>query len=54
VAKVRERLAVNKQIAHKFEMRRFNLKKVKEIEDKYIMLRSERGLQFWKNLTQRA
>jgi hypothetical protein len=31
-AKVRERLAVNKQAARKFHGERFNLKKLKELE----------------------
>jgi hypothetical protein len=34
VAKVRERIAVNKQGSHKFHMERFNLKKLNEVEDK--------------------
>jgi hypothetical protein len=34
VAKVRERLAVNKQRAHRFDMERFNLKKLNEVEGK--------------------
>jgi hypothetical protein len=44
VAKVRERLAVNKQRSQRFHMERFNLKKVKS----NIMLRSQIGLQVWK------
>jgi hypothetical protein len=32
VAKVRERLAVNKQVGHKFVMDRFNLRKLNELE----------------------
>jgi hypothetical protein len=32
VAKVRERLAVNKQRLHRFHMERFNLKKLNEVE----------------------
>jgi hypothetical protein len=32
VAKVRERLAVNKQRSHRFHMDRFNLKKLNEVE----------------------
>jgi hypothetical protein len=32
VAKVRERLAVNKQGPHRFHMERFNLKKLNEVE----------------------
>jgi hypothetical protein len=34
VAKVRERLAVNKQRWHRFRMERFNLKKLNELEGK--------------------
>jgi hypothetical protein len=34
VAKIRERLAVNKQGSHKCHMERFNLKKLNELEDK--------------------
>jgi hypothetical protein len=33
VAKIRERLAVNKQRSHRFHMERFNLKKLNEVED---------------------
>jgi hypothetical protein len=34
VAKVRERLAVNKQRSHRFHMERLNLKKLNEVEAK--------------------
>jgi hypothetical protein len=34
VAKIRERIAVNKQGLHKFHMQRFNLKKLNEVEGK--------------------
>jgi hypothetical protein len=34
VAKVRERLAVNKQRTHRFHTERFNLKKLHEVEGK--------------------
>jgi hypothetical protein len=34
VAKVRERLAVSKQTAHRIHMEMFNLKKVNEVEGK--------------------
>jgi hypothetical protein len=34
VAKVRERLAVNKQRSHRFHMESFNLKKLNEVEGK--------------------
>jgi hypothetical protein len=33
VAKVRERLAVNKQRSQRFHMQRFNFKKLNEVED---------------------
>jgi hypothetical protein len=34
VAKVRERLPVSKQTTHRFQMERFNLKKLNEVEGK--------------------
>jgi hypothetical protein len=34
VAKIRERLAVNKQGSHKFHMERFNIKQLNEVEGK--------------------
>jgi hypothetical protein len=34
VAKIRERLAMNKQGSHKFQMERFNLKMLIEVEGK--------------------
>jgi hypothetical protein len=34
VAKVRERLAMNKHRSHKFHMERFNLKKLNDVEGK--------------------
>jgi hypothetical protein len=34
VAKVRERLTVNKQRSYRFYVERFNLKKLNEVEDK--------------------
>jgi hypothetical protein len=34
VAKIRERIAVNKQGSHKFHMERFSLKKLNEVEGK--------------------
>jgi hypothetical protein len=40
VAKVRERLAVNKQRSHRFHMERFNLKKLNEVEGK-VQYRAE-------------
>jgi hypothetical protein len=54
VAKVRERLAVNKQISQKFNMERFNLKKLNDVEGKEnFVLRSQISLQLWKIWTQR-
>jgi hypothetical protein len=50
VAKVRERLAVNKQRSHRFHIERFNLKKLNEVEGK---LRHQTGLQLWKIWTKR-
>jgi hypothetical protein len=34
VAKIRERLAANKQRSHSFDMEKFNLKKLNEVEGK--------------------
>jgi hypothetical protein len=34
VAKVKERLAVNKQRSHRFHMERFNLEKLNDVQDK--------------------
>jgi hypothetical protein len=34
MAKIGERLAVNKYTSHRFNMERFNLKKLNEVEDK--------------------
>ena len=49
VAKLRERLAVCKQAAQKFEGERFNLRKLKEPEVKEsIRLRLQIGLQPWR------
>jgi hypothetical protein len=36
MAKVRERLAVNKQRSHTFDMERFNLKKLNDVESKEL------------------
>jgi hypothetical protein len=36
VAKIRERIAVNKQRSHKFHMERFNLKKLNEVKSKEV------------------
>jgi hypothetical protein len=49
VVKVRERLAVSKQAAQKFDGERFNLRKLKEQEvKKRIRLRLQTGLQLWR------
>jgi hypothetical protein len=44
VAKIREKLAVNKQGSHTFHMERFNLKKLNEVEgkEKYLVEISNR------------
>jgi hypothetical protein len=45
VEKVKERFAISKQAAQKFEGERFNLRKVKELEvRKHYKLRSQTGL----------
>jgi hypothetical protein len=55
VAKVRERLAVNKQRSQRFDMERFSLKKLNEVEGKeHFVLRSQIGLQLWKICIQRC
>jgi hypothetical protein len=43
VAKITERIAVNKQGSHKFDMERFNLKKLNEVVKISIVLRSQIG-----------
>jgi hypothetical protein len=48
VAKVRGRLAVNKQRSQRFDMERFNLKKLNDVEGK-----GQIGLQLWKIWTQK-
>ena len=49
VAKLRERLAVRKQAAQKFEGEIFNLEKLKELEVKEsIRLRLQKGLRPWR------
>jgi len=49
VAKLRERLAVCKQAAQKFDEERFNLRKLNELGVKEsIRLRLETGLQLWR------
>jgi hypothetical protein len=48
VLTVRERLAVSKQEAQKFDVERFNLRKPDELEvRKQYQLRSETGMQLW-------
>jgi hypothetical protein len=54
VAKVRERLAANKQRSQGFHMERYNLKKLNEVEGKeQFVLRSQIGLQRWRIWKQR-
>jgi hypothetical protein len=54
VGKVRERLAVNNQGSQRFDMERFNRKKLNEVKVKSnFVLRSQISLQLWKILTQR-
>jgi hypothetical protein len=49
-AKVRDRLSVRKGAARKFDMRKFYLKKINEMEVRNsISLKFETGLQLWKN-----
>jgi hypothetical protein len=49
VAKIRERLAANKQRSHRFHTERFNLKNLHEVEySESILLGSQTGLQLWK------
>jgi hypothetical protein len=38
VAKIKERIAVNKEGSHKLQMERFNLKKLKEVEGRFAAL----------------
>jgi hypothetical protein len=53
VAKVRERLAVNKQRSQRFDMEKFNLKKLNDVEVKSnFVLKSEIGLRLWNIWTQ--
>ena len=51
VAKLRERLAVRKQAAHKLEGERFNLRKLKELEvkEKY-QIEITNSFAAWENL----
>ena len=49
IAKVRERLAVGKQAAQRFDTQRFNLRKLNEPEVRdSIRLRLQTGLQLWR------
>jgi hypothetical protein len=48
VAKVRERLAVNKRMVKKMDVERFNLKQLNEEEVNSIRLQSKISLQLWK------
>jgi hypothetical protein len=48
VAKVRERLAVNKQTSHRFQMERFNLEILNEVEGKEQYRVEITNSQFWK------
>jgi len=49
IAKLRERLAVNKQAAQKFDGERFNRRKLNELGVKEsIRLRLQTGLQLWR------
>jgi hypothetical protein len=56
VVKVKKRLAMNKQRSHRFQMERFNLKKLRKerkMVKSNIALRSQIGLQLWKIWTLR-
>jgi hypothetical protein len=54
VVKVRERLAVNKQRSQRFNVERFNRKKLNDVEGKSnFTLRHQTGLQILKIWTQR-
>jgi hypothetical protein len=49
VAKVRERLEINKQGAQKSGVERFNLKMLSEQENRnHIRMRFQKGLQLWR------
>ena len=50
IAKVRERLAVGKQAAQRFDRQRFNLRKLNEpeVREHYIRLKLQTGLQLWR------
>jgi hypothetical protein len=51
VEEVRERLVANKQRSHRFRMKSFNLRKLKEIQRKelyvYLIEDSNKGSQIW-------
>ena len=49
VAKVRENLALSNQETQKFDVERFNLRKISVLEiSKQVRLRSKTGLQLWR------
>jgi hypothetical protein len=52
VAKVKESLAMNKQRSQRFDMERFNLKKLNDVEGKEQYRVEVSGLQPWKIWTQ--
>jgi hypothetical protein len=55
MAKVRERLAVNKQRSQRFDMERFNLKKLNNVEGKeQFCVEVSNSLKLWKIWTQRC
>jgi hypothetical protein len=49
-ARVRERLAVSKQVAQKFDVKRFNLKKLSDLQvrKQYQSEILKTGLQLWR------
>ena len=50
VAKVREKLAVRNQRTEEFDVERYNLKKISELEDrKEYQIKISKSLQFLKN-----
>jgi hypothetical protein len=49
VAKVRQRLSVSKQAVQNFDLERFNLKKLNDVNsENTFMLKSQIGLLLWK------
>ena len=49
IAEVREILSVRKQAAQKFDVERFNLKKLSELEVKNVIrMKFQGGLQLWR------